>query len=189
MRDLHDGLGSQLFLTLSRAEVGHIEKDEIVQALRECIADLRLTLEAMGPESNDFLQAWGDFRFRWQQLLDASGLASSWEIDSEDEPVELTPHVILQLLRIVQEALTNVLKHARAAKVGVRLHTDRRTIGIEVFDDGLGLGRDNSSSQRRTWPREHARASAARGGPPGNHRLEPGRAGRAQVQSPRRPRL
>jgi signal transduction histidine kinase len=163
MRDLHDGLGSQLFLTLSRAEKGHMEKDEIVQALRECIADLRLTVEAVGPESNDFLQAWGDFRFRWQQLLDASGLASSWEIDSEDEPVELTPHVILQLLRIVQEALTNVLKHARAAKVGVRLHTDHRTIGIEVFDDGLGLG-PNSNPSRGGHGLANMRARALRVG-------------------------
>jgi signal transduction histidine kinase len=139
MRDLHDGLGSQLFLTLSRAEVGRIDHDEIVQALRECIADMRLTLEAMGPESNDFLQAWGNFRFRWQQLLETSGLSSSWEINAQDSRVELTPHVILQLLRIVQEALTNVLKHARADKVAIRLRADAERIGIEVFDDGRGL--------------------------------------------------
>ncbi|HWP13880.1 MAG TPA: ATP-binding protein [Ramlibacter sp.] len=144
MRDLHDGLGSQLFLTLSRVEVGRIDRGEVVQALRECIADMRLTLEAMSPESNDFLQAWGSFRFRWQQLLETAGLASSWEVDASDRLVELSPHVILQLLRIVQEALTNVLKHAGAGKVAIRLRTDERTIGIEVFDDGRGLGNGNT---------------------------------------------
>jgi signal transduction histidine kinase len=140
LRDLHDGLGSQLFLTLSRAEVGRIEQGEIVQALRECIADMRLTLEAMSPEGNDFLQAWSSFRFRWQQSLERSGLAASWEIDAEDRLVELSPHMILQLLRIVQEALTNVLKHAQADKVAIRLRTDERKIGIEVVDNGRGLG-------------------------------------------------
>jgi signal transduction histidine kinase len=140
VRDLHDGLGSQLFLTLSRAEVGRIEQGEIVQALRECIADMRLTLEAMSPESNDFLQAWGSFRFRWQQLLENSGLAANWEVDAEDRLVELSPHMILQLLRIVQEALTNVLKHAHADQVAIRLRTDERRIGIEVVDNGRGLG-------------------------------------------------
>ena len=140
MRDLHDGLGSQLFLTLSRAEVGRIDQREVVQALRDCIADMRLTLEAMSPESNDFLQAWGNFRFRWQQSLEASGLVTRWEMDSDEPVVELSPHVILQLLRIVQEALTNVLKHAGAAKVAVRLRTGNRLIGIEVCDDGRGLG-------------------------------------------------
>ena len=45
---------------------------EMAQSLRECIADMRLTLEAMSPESNDFLHAWGNFRFRWQRLLEIS---------------------------------------------------------------------------------------------------------------------
>lgn len=140
MRDLHDGLGSQLFLTLSKAQVGRIDQREVIQGLRECIADMRLTLEAMSPASNDFVQAWSSFRFRWKQLLDDSGVDSSWESDSEDRLVELSPHVILQLLRIAQEALTNVLKHAHARKVDVRLRTDERTIGIEIVDDGPGLG-------------------------------------------------
>jgi signal transduction histidine kinase len=140
VRDLHDGLGSQLFVTLSRAEVGRIGQGEIVQSLRECIADMRLTLEAMSPERNDFLQAWGSFRFRWQQLLETSGLAASWEVDAEDRLVELSPHMILQLLRIVQEALTNVLKHAHADQVVIRLRADERMIGIEVVDNGRGFG-------------------------------------------------
>lgn len=140
MRDLHDGLGSQLFLTLCRAQVGRIDQGEIVQGLRECIADMRLTLEAMSPDSNDFLQAWGSFRFRWQEVLESSGLRSSWELQSSEDLVELSPHVILQLLRIAQEALTNILKHAHADKVVVRLFADGRRIGIEILDNGRGLG-------------------------------------------------
>jgi signal transduction histidine kinase len=148
MRDLHDGLGSQLFLTLSRAEVGRIDHGEIVQALRECIADMRLTIDAMSPEGNDFLEAWSSFRFRWQHLLESSGLSSSWEIEANGGEIELTPHAILQLLRIVQEALTNVLKHADAQTVAIRLRTDERAIGIEVFDDGRGLGNAQAPTGR-----------------------------------------
>lgn len=140
MRDLHDGLGSQLFLTLSRAEVGRIGGDAVVQALRDCIADMRLTLEAMSPDGNDFMQAWGSFRFRWQPLLETSGLLTQWEVEGGDRLVELSPHVMLQLLRIVQEALTNVVKHANAGRVAIRLRTNGGGIGIEVVDDGLGLG-------------------------------------------------
>jgi signal transduction histidine kinase len=138
MRDLHDGVGSQLFLMLSRAEMGSIDHEELVQALRDCIADMRMTLEAMSPEHDDFLQAWSNFRFRWEQVLESSGIACTWEQDGA-RPVELSPHAILQLLRIVQEALTNVLKHAQAHRVQVRLHTDERAIAIEIRDDGRGL--------------------------------------------------
>lgn len=139
MRDLHDGLGSQLFLMLSRAEGGQIEQPEMVQALRECIADMRLTLEAMSPETNDFLQAWGNFRFRWQHQLESSGLACTWELDAGGDRIILSPHATLQLLRIVQEALTNVLKHSRARKVAIRLRMEHDTLTIEVTDDGHGL--------------------------------------------------
>lgn len=144
MRDLHDGLGSQLFLMLSRAEGRQIEQQEMVQALRECIADMRLTLEAMSPETNDFLQAWGNFRFRWQHQLEASGLICSWELDAGGDGIDLSPHATLQLLRIVQEALTNVLKHARARKVAIRLRMEEETLAIEVADDGRGLNKANA---------------------------------------------
>lgn len=97
MRDLHDGLGSRLFVTLSRAESGQAPPGELVQALRECIADMRLTLEAMSPENNDFLQAWGDFRFRWKQILDGCGLASQWDLETGKDAVVLAPHETLQL--------------------------------------------------------------------------------------------
>ena len=146
MRDLHDGLGSQLFLTLSGAEVGRLDQDAIVQGLRECIADMRLTLDAMNPESSDFLQAWGSFRFRWQRLLDDAGLASTWPVDAQERLVEISPHVILQLLRIVQEALTNVVKHAGASKVTVRLRADDRGVRIEVIDNGRGLGGEHAQA-------------------------------------------
>jgi signal transduction histidine kinase len=128
---------------LSRAEGGQIEQPEMVQALRECIADMRLTLEAMSPESNDFLQAWGNFRFRWQHQLEASGLVCTWELDTGGDGIDLSPHATLQLLRIVQEALTNVLKHARARKVAIRLRMEGRTLNIEVADDGRGLENAN----------------------------------------------
>lgn len=140
MRDLHDGMGSQLFLMLSRAECGQIDQQEMVQALRECIADMRLTLEAMSPQSNDFLQAWGNFRFRWQHVLEASGLSCRWELDAGGDAINLSPHATLQLLRIVQEALTNVLKHARARTVDIRLRREEGAFTIEVADDGRGLG-------------------------------------------------
>lgn len=139
MRDLHDGLGSRLFVALSRAESGQAPPGELVQALRDCIADMRLTLEAMSPESNDFLEAWGDFRFRWQHVLEGCGLASQWDIETDDETVVLAPHVTLQLLRIVQEALTNVLKHAEADRVAIALHAANAGIRIDVRDNGRGM--------------------------------------------------
>jgi signal transduction histidine kinase len=51
----------------------------------------------------------------------------------------LSPHAALQLLRVAQEALTNVLKHARATRVEVRLRHHGDMLEMEVEDDGRGL--------------------------------------------------
>jgi signal transduction histidine kinase len=139
MRDLHDGLGSQLFVTLTRAETGRAESHEIAASLRECIADMRLTLEAMRPDDDDFLEAWGTFRFRWQQRLEDAGIAADWTLRVDREPLVVAPHVTVQLLRIVQEALTNVLKHAGAGRVTVDLRANAERVTIEISDDGRGL--------------------------------------------------
>jgi signal transduction histidine kinase len=138
-RDLHDGLGSQLFVTLSRLESGHIGHQETVQALRECIADMRLTLDAMSPEDNDFLMAWGNFRFRWERQLSAAGIESIWRVEPKDALIELVPQIGLQLLRISQEALTNVMKHADANVVVVLLERHASAVRIEISDNGKGL--------------------------------------------------
>lgn len=139
MRDLHDGLGSQLFTSLSRVERGELDRPAVAQSLRECIADMRLALEAMAPDGHDFLVAWGNFRFRWQNELDAAGITSQWQVDAPGEHVALPPHCGLQLLRIAQEALTNTLKHAQAQHVLVRLAAMDDTLVMEVVDDGRGL--------------------------------------------------
>lgn len=157
MRDLHDGLGSQLFVTLSRAERGEITNERIVQALRDCIADMRLALEAMSPDGADFLEVWGNFRYRWQGQLDAARLAVNWQDEVPADGVALSPHVSLQLLRIVQEALTNVLKHARARQVEVRLSVQAGVLRVEVVDDGVGLG--TAAASGRGLGNMHARAA------------------------------
>lgn len=139
MRDLHDGLGSQLFVTLSRVEGEDITRGEISEALRACIADMRLVLEAMGPDGNDFLAAWGSFRFRWEAQLRTAGLASQWPLEVPGEVLELPPATGLQVLRIAQEALTNVLKHARGARQAhIALTAASQGLCVEVRDDGIG---------------------------------------------------
>jgi signal transduction histidine kinase len=60
------------------------------------------------------------------------------ELDIEGAPRRLPPGVDISAYRIVQEALTNALKHARAARATVRLRYGADDVAIEVFDDGVG---------------------------------------------------
>jgi len=139
MRDLHDGLGSQLFVALSRVQSGTMKQDEIAIALRDCIADMRLTLEAMGPAEHDFLAVWGDFRYRWERQLRSESVISTWTIEPDDANIDLAPQIALQLLRVAQEAFTNVLKHSKATEVHIALTQAGSLLRIEISDNGCGI--------------------------------------------------
>jgi signal transduction histidine kinase len=138
MRDLHDGLGSQLFTSLSRAERGALPPAAMAEALRGSIDEMRIAIEALASEEQDFRTAFGNFRFRWDARLRDAGIEPLWQIELPDEVLHVGPHDTLQLLRIVQEALTNVLKHARARRVQVRLRQHEGRLEFEVEDDGHG---------------------------------------------------
>ena len=49
------------------------------------------------------------------------------------------PEKALHLYRIVQEALSNALRHAQASSVRIGLFMDRETVSVEVVDDGIGM--------------------------------------------------
>jgi len=148
MQELHDGLGSQLFTSLLRAERGALDGAAVIDTLRRAIDEMRIAIEALASDEQDFRTAFGNFRFRWEQRLRDAGVASSWQIEVPDAVLAVPPHDALQLLRIAQEALTNVLKHAHARRVRVRLGVTAGQLDLEVQDDGVGPGGSPSSGGR-----------------------------------------
>ena len=146
MRDLHDGLGSQLFVSLSRVERGDMTPAEVAEALRRCISEMRLALDTQGPQALDFRSTLGNFLFRWRGELLAQGIRPTWDITVPDESLAVSPHATLQLLRVAQEALTNVVKHAHASAVDVQLRLEGELLQLEVRDDGLGAAGVSDSS-------------------------------------------
>lgn len=138
MREIHDGLGSRLFTSLSRVERGDMSEAQIAELLRACIADMRIALDALAPEDGDFRTALGNFLFRWQGQLEELHFQPSWRIDVPEgaAPALRSPQATLQLLRIAQEALTNVVKHAQPGRVRVALRQAGDALTLEVDDEG-----------------------------------------------------
>lgn len=172
MSDLHDGLGSRLFTSLSRAERGSLRDGEVADALRACIAEMRVALEALASDEADFRTALGNFLFRWEVPLREAGVRPVWSIDVADESHRVPPHVALQILRILQEALTNVLKHAQASEVQVEVIGTPHELSIRVEDNGRGLASDVAGSGRGM---SNMKVRAKRMGASIVFRSEPGR--------------
>jgi signal transduction histidine kinase len=137
MQDLHDGLGSQLFTSLARLERGALEPAGVAQVLRDCIAEMRMVFDVAMPADTEFASVLGDFLARWQGLLDGAGVRLQ-RVIALDAPLHLAAGSALQVLRIVQEALTNVMKHAQAGTVRVELRREGDRLLLTVQDDGRG---------------------------------------------------
>ena len=163
MRDLHDGLGSQLFILLSRVERGVVQTGELSQSLRACIADMRLSLDALAAHDAGLESALADFLYRWQPLLREAGIHPSWRVDmTEQAPAWISAQTTLQLLRLLQEALTNVIKHAGARHVQVTVETTGEYLMLALTDDGRGFRTDEAAASGRGLLNMHARAAALR---------------------------
>jgi signal transduction histidine kinase len=146
MSDMHDGVGGQLISTLSLVEHGKTSPDEVAAALRECIDDLRLTIDSLEPTENDLLPVLGNLRYRLDRRLKAQGIDLNWQVREVPKLACLTPQNVLHVLRILQEAFTNVLKHAHASTVCVETGVDApgRHAFIRIRDNGAGFAGDHT---------------------------------------------
>jgi signal transduction histidine kinase len=139
MREMHDGLGSALMSSLIAVERGQMDSADIVQVLRECVDDLKLTIDSLEPVGDDLLVLLATLRFRLEGRLAAAGIELTWEVGTVPSVAWLNPTLSLHILRIVQEVLTNILKHAHAKTIRVSVDHVADAIAIAVEDDGVGF--------------------------------------------------
>jgi signal transduction histidine kinase len=191
---MHDGLAQVLayvnakaqavkaFLAKGDAAEAGVQLDQLAVAAREVLADVREGILALrtrtGPERG-LGEAVEEFGRRW---ADQSGIEVEVGFDPD---LCLSPTMELQLLRIVQEALSNVRKHAgaRLARVALRRIDDR--LVVEVADDGAGF--DPEASRPGSAPRFGLaimrERAASIGGTIGIH-SRPGQGSRVRVDVP-----
>jgi signal transduction histidine kinase len=143
MQDMHDGLGSQLMSSLMLVERGAMTNEQVAQMLRESIDDLRLAIDALAAEEADLGSALGNLRYRIEPRLRAAGIELAWDARSLPESIGLHPDAVLPVLRIVQEALNNALKHSAARVARVTFDTTRlgesEYLDIRIADNGRGM--------------------------------------------------
>jgi len=136
LEDMHDGLGSQLMSALRVVEQRRTEVD-VAQLLRECIDDLKLTIDSLEPASADLLLLLATLRYRLGPRLEAAGIGLAWEVEDTPPLTWLDPQSALHVLRIMQEVFTNILKHGNANVIRVQTRaTDDHAVTVRVHDNG-----------------------------------------------------
>lgn len=159
-REMHDGMAQVLAYVNTKAQAagehlrrGRFDKaahqlDELSGAAREVYTEVRegiLALRTAPTPGQSMPKALLNFVNRWQEQ---AGI----EVDASiDLSIDLPPAVELQLLRVVQEALSNVRKHSGAKSVMVHMRRKESTVEALVSDDGIGF--DPAALHRTGRPR------------------------------------
>ncbi|GAA4403924.1 sensor histidine kinase [Quisquiliibacterium transsilvanicum] len=163
LRDMHDGFLSTLSITRVALASGKATVQQAAQHVNDCIDDLRLMLDSAARPAGVLEHLLVDYAHRVESRLCSARIEPSLEVRLEGFP-ELPSTSLLQIMRIVQEASNNALRHSRAGRLTIRALWDAETglLRIEVEDDGQGLP-DDSRLDGRGMRNMRARADALRG--------------------------
>ncbi|MEM7483137.1 MAG: GAF domain-containing sensor histidine kinase [Acidobacteriota bacterium] len=146
-RELHDGQAQVLafvntkaqavstFLAVGKTDDARRHLDQLAAAAREVLADVREGILGLrhGETGRSFHHALTDFVDAWMST-------TSLVVEAHIEEIpEYSPNVELQVLRILQEALANVRKHAHAERVTLHLEKHGSGFRCRVNDDGRGF--------------------------------------------------
>ncbi|HEX3109650.1 MAG TPA: GAF domain-containing protein, partial [Thermoanaerobaculia bacterium] len=146
--EMHDGLAQVLgyvntkvqaataYLNRGKIEEATQQMKELAVSAREAYTDVResiVGLRSLPEEGRTFRDALVEFVERWKEQ---SGVVAAIDVDSS---LRLRTAVELQLIRIVQESLTNVRKHAKASRVWIDIKRDGETLRACIKDDGQGF--------------------------------------------------
>jgi signal transduction histidine kinase len=139
VRDMHDGIGGQLLGLMMQVRSGGVDKVEVEQGLQSSIADLRLIVDSLDSAEDGLAETLRSFEHRVRAQVEAAGIELSF-VQDIDESIDLGPRPTLQVLRIMQEAVTNAMRHSGAKRIEVSGKAEvGHNIEILISDDGSGL--------------------------------------------------
>ena len=156
-RDLHDGISGHLVSIIAMAERAEGGAKSIEQAAREALDDLRLVIYSLDLGDRELPLALANFRERLFPRLRPMGVELDWSTAELPEVTGVTPGNALVVLRILQEAITNALKHGPARRITIRGGASANAMAaITIENDGqpfaagaAGFGIDNMRHRAR----------------------------------------
>jgi signal transduction histidine kinase len=179
-RDLHDGIGPALAGLTLKTETARAllppgsdgasrELHDLSEEIRRTVVDVRRLVEGLRPPALDELGLAGACAQAVERLTTGAGLAAS--VDARDDLPVLPAAVEVAAYRIVVEAVTNTVRHARARHCQVSIACTPAGLAVEVTDDGTGLNAAGHHGHGLAIMRERAEelggTVTVRDGPPG----------------------
>lgn len=165
LRDMHDGLGSQLMSMLLAARRGEAKPERVADGLQSVIDEMRLMIDSMDSVGESLLAALSLFRDRARPRVEEAGFQFDWENSFGDEFPDYGPRPTLQIFRILQEAVVNAMKHSGGRRIAVSVEAQPENpelARIRVSDDGTGIAEGRSGGRGLSNMRTRANSIGAR---------------------------
>jgi signal transduction histidine kinase len=173
--EMHDGIAQVLgyvntkvqaakqYFRVGKTEEGNQQLEQLAVSARQAYSDVResiVGLRTLPGRDRSLADVLAEFLQHWK---DQSGIEAGLTIDPA---LRLEVSVELQIVRIIQESLTNVRKHARATTARVDVHRHDGQLVVSIHDDGAGFNPE--ATARGEFPKfglttMHERAASIRG--------------------------
>jgi PAS domain S-box-containing protein len=158
-REIHDELGARLTalrmgLSECAAELPDAENGSaarmkgIIDQVNEAIRTVRSIATRLRPSILDTFGLWEAIEWQAQEFEERTHIACSLALEADD--ITLSGECATAVFRIVQEALTNAARHAKATEVRIAAEYDDKRLVIEVRDNGQGIS-EAALNQRNTF--------------------------------------
>ncbi len=137
-RDMHDGIGGQLLSMLIKSRSGALDPEALEKDLSHSINDLRLITASLDASDGSLHDALKGFAVRVEDQVRAAGMALDWQEAAKVGAIVFPPRATLDVLRIMQEAVTNAIRHSGAASLSLDIGLGAG-LTVRICDDGAGL--------------------------------------------------
>ncbi len=172
VRDMHDGVGGTLLSLLMRVRSKKADSVQIEEELQTGLNDLRLMADSLDHVGSDLDTALAAFERRARQQLMNTEVEFQWSKPDDLSDVKMDVRAVLNLYRIMQEALTNCIRHSNASLFATNFAIENNSLLVTISDDGKGFdtgkpeGRGLNNIRKRA---EHlgAKVQWAKGDPRG----------------------
>lgn len=142
--DLHDDLGAKLLQLVYEAA-----SPQQADIARTCLQDLRDVVSRTRGCPGLLSEILGEIEQEARQRLRGAKIDLDWQVKELSYDPTLNAAQGLQLFRIVREAISNVIKHAEAKALKVRVLGSLQAVRLDISDDGIGLNRGDAKQNGR----------------------------------------
>lgn len=150
MGEIHDGIGGQLVSLIHANRREPLSPPEWNDALNGVLDELRFIIDSLDAVGASLSTALANFRRRIEPRLKAAGIQLRWRNELPADGDGYGPREVLQVCRIVQEAISNVIQHANASEISLTVRRDEasHSLCLSVLDNGRATASADSASGR-----------------------------------------